>query len=203
MNLLRPDIWYGGYYELAIELGETSDERLIAALDAVWRQHEVVGPTADALGALREDERYPSAAWLDRMHLRGEVHLPLGVCAPCGTWTIQEEGGADWLDFYLPLGGLAELVPAVGGYPVVDDSYEYATWQRQLDQWLANFGSRIYLSVPYRLALIGFEVSGECYAADLIANGVPAHRDSGILWPERGEISYYAPNTFGEGPADR
>lgn len=198
MNLLRPEVWYGGYYELAIELGETSDERLVAALEAVWRQREVIGPSADMMGVLREDERQSSAAWLDRMHLHGEVHLPLGVAAPCGTCIVREEGGPDWLDFYLPLGGLSELVPEVGGYPVVDRPDEYAAWQRQLDEWLAGFGSRVYLNVPYRLALIGFEVSGECYAADVIATGVPAQRHFGMLWPERGKVSYYAPSTFGQ-----
>ncbi len=200
MNLLTPEVWYGGYYELAIELGERSDERLIAALDAVWRQSEVVGPSADTVNALREDERQPSAGWLDRMHLRGEVHLPSGIAAPCGTCTIREEGGPDWLDFYLPLGGLSKVVPHVGGYPFVDDPHEYAPWQRQLDEWFADVGSRVYLSVPYRLALIGFEVSGEFHAADIAATGIPAQRHFGILWPDRDKIAYYAPTVFRRDP---
>lgn len=191
MNLQKAELWTGGYYELAIELADTSDSGLLDALRLVWSQAEVIGPSADAVGLLPAGEQKPSIAWLSRMHLHGEVLLPMGMTAPCGTCIIREEGGPDWVDFYLPLGGLAEVLPAVGGYPLIDADYEYNEWQRQLDDWLADFGSRVFSKMTYRLALIGFEVSGECYASDIQSTGVPAHRHFGILWPEMGKIAYH------------
>jgi hypothetical protein len=37
------ETWLGGYYELAIELGSRSDERLLAALAAVWADPDLDG----------------------------------------------------------------------------------------------------------------------------------------------------------------
>jgi hypothetical protein len=47
---------------------------------------------------------------------------------------------------------------------------------------LKEIGEYIHAIVPYRLALIGFEVSGEDYAADIATKGIPAERFMGYLW---------------------
>lgn len=39
-----PDTWLGGYYELAIELGHRSDERLGLALKSIWSLPELEVP---------------------------------------------------------------------------------------------------------------------------------------------------------------
>ena len=38
-----PDNWAGGFYELSLELGERSDERLDRALSVLWREAGIVG----------------------------------------------------------------------------------------------------------------------------------------------------------------
>jgi hypothetical protein len=124
------------------------------------------------------------------MHLRGAARLPDGQLTACGTCLIREDDGPDWLDFYLPLGALERVLP-VGGYPFESGDHEYRQWQKQLDPWLADFGRRIFDAVPFRLGLIGFEVSGDTHRADLEAYGVPEQRNIGYLVPQDGQLRFF------------
>lgn len=50
----------------------------------------------------------------------------------------------------------------------------------------------MYEAVPFRLALIGFEVSGDFYAEAIAARGEPYDRSwMGFLWPKDGVLRYY------------
>jgi hypothetical protein len=85
-------------------------------------------------------------------------------CHPGGT------GGPDWLDFYFPVGALTREDRRVGGFPFGPDGGAGSlSWRRPLDEWLAQIGRLVYDSVNYRLALIGFEASGQLCAAQLAA----------------------------------
>jgi hypothetical protein len=190
-----PDNWVGGFYELALELGPADDERLDAAIRAVCTHTGVVGWYA--LGDRRPVAEERLACTWESMarhgQLRGIVQLPSGEQVVCGLVVVREEGGSyepDWLDFYIPLGALGRIDSRVGGYPFGDFA-ESLEWRRQLDDWLADLGRRVYANVPYRLGLVGVEVSGEMYA-DELASGVPTSRANGLLIPEGKEIGYYA-----------
>lgn len=196
--------WSGGFYELSIELGERDDSRLEKALLAVWRHASVQGCFApeyqffSGSTPARLVGHNPVSLSLRSLeglgHLRGVVELPDERQIVCGTVAIREDDGPDWLDFYLPLGALGRTDPRVRGFPFGDD-YGVATfpWRQPIDHWLADIGSRVHDEVPYRLGLIGCEVSGEVYADQLVA-GVPDEHDIGYLLPLNGKLAYREAN---------
>lgn len=153
--------WYGGFYELAINLGPRSDARLGKALAAVWRAAGVDrclardddGRHRDAVLSVESIERYG--------HLAGVTTLPDHGHIVCGAVTIREEQGDDWLDFYLPLGALGRHDPRVGAFPFGDDGGAVSrSWRDPLHQWLNRIGEETFNAVPFLYAGIGFEVSG-------------------------------------------
>ncbi len=182
-TLTDPESWVGGFYELAIELGERDDARLEEALRVVWSTPEVEGPwprpgRAVAPEASRVE---PGLAALEEAggHLAGRARLPSGARVVCGTCVVREIDGPDWLVLYLPLGALGAIDPRVGGYPFshVRRSLE---WREPLDAWLRAIGESVFAEVPFELGAIGFEVSGEVYAAQLRAE-VPRQHDEAYL----------------------
>ncbi|MBN6035993.1 hypothetical protein [Amycolatopsis sp. 195334CR] len=189
------DNWYGGFYELALELGPTSDARLARALTALDEAVAVPGwygsvdrepQDQAAVGCTFESlQRY--------QHLRGVVALPDGTPIVCGVVAIREDDGSDWLDFYLPLGALENADPRVGAYPHPfegEAALAHLAWRRPIDDWLAEIGRRIYARAGFSLGLIGDEVSGRVYAADL-AEGPPEPRGIGYLVPAHGDLRYW------------
>ena len=43
MYFAPQNVWFGGFYELAIELGKSSDERLFEALKVLWQHSSLQG----------------------------------------------------------------------------------------------------------------------------------------------------------------
>jgi hypothetical protein len=176
--------WFGGFYELSIELKPRNDERLAKALLAIWQVAGVAGCYAPSPAASVEPNHVshlPVAlgpgSLADHGHLRGVVGLPSGVQVVCGAVAIRLDEGVDWLAFYVPLGALVEIDRRIGGFPFGDDAGpESLEWRHPLDAWLADMGMRLASEVPFDLALIGFET----YAApeDFVARLV---RDDGVL----------------------
>jgi hypothetical protein len=190
------DNWVGGYYELALELGERDDARLEAAfhsmrelaqVDSFWAhvnlkpsKYESVSPTLSSL--------------LQFALIRGTLKLPNGRMVVCGLNAVREEAepphyAPDWLVLGVPLGALIKIEPRVGGYPF--GSYDSSlAWRQPIDEWLAVIGSQIFATTNFRLGLIGMETSGEAYS-DRLENGIPAKRSFGYLWPEDGKLRYF------------
>lgn len=181
--------WSGGFYELAVLLGERDDARLDAALCAVWSDGHVDGcyPSRDREPA--EQERVPCslASLGESGHLRGTATLPSGRRVVCGAVVIREdESRRDWLDFYLPLGALSVADHRVGGF-AGEGGVDTLAWRAPIDEWFADIGVSVYRSAPFVYALIGFEVSGE----DLPPSGV-AERYIATLVPANGTVEYRA-----------
>jgi hypothetical protein len=115
--------------------------------------------------------------------------LPDGKSVPCGCCTIRD-GRSEWFDFYIPFGAL-EVVYEEG----VVNWYkgEFAAcreWAQPLDEWFADIGRAIYAAVPFRLGLIGEEMSGAIYADDLLA--IPPFEFRPMLFPdENGVLRWY------------
>jgi hypothetical protein len=153
--------WYGGFYELALEIGPSDDPRLDAALELLLRGARVAG-RVDHGG-----------------HLRGVVGLPDGMSVVCGGLAIREdEGPSCWACFYLPLGALERADARVGGYPF--GSFERSLeWRLPIDDWLAAVGREVYREVPFRLGKIGMEVSA-----------LEIDEAMGTLVPADGELVY-------------
>jgi len=187
----EPDTWSGGYYELAIELGTRSDERLLAALTAVWADPNLDGAYLSRDVEPWQQQRLAITAELSQVsHLQGLARLPNKATIACGTFIVREDDGPDWLGMYLPMGALGTAY-SVGGYPFEPDVANSHQWRDVIDPWLAGIGSRVYDQVAYRLGLIGFEVSIEMYADDIAASGVPSHHYPGVLWPTSGAVTYH------------
>ena len=195
MNFTPQNVWFGGFYELAIELGEPSDERLFEALKVLWQHSSLHGCYLDNDVEPDKQKRIePSPELINRMHLYGLAQLPDGKKVACGSCIIREDDGSDWLDFYLPTGALGKAYD-IGGYPFDAAGFAHRDWQVPVDEWLKDIGTHIFSVVPFNLGLIGFEVSGEFYAAEILEKGIPAERHIGYLWSESGRLKWYAPNT--------
>lgn len=184
--------WAGGYYELAVELGDTSDERLQRALTELWDAAGIEGCHVRRDREPAEQDEVPrTVASLEEYgHLRGTVVLPSGHRVVCRCVAVREEDGPDWLDFCLPLGALGRTDRRVRGFPFGDDGGEVSLrWRRPLDEWLATVGTKVFRAVPFRLGLIGFETSGRAYAHDL-GGTAPAERWEGHLLPSGATVRF-------------
>ena len=188
--------WFGGWYELAIEIGGTSDERLQGALSALWRAAAIEGCYGhrDREPEEQDEVACTVSSLAEFGFLRGTVILPTGHRVVCGCVAVREDGGSDWLDFYLPVGALERIDERFGSYLFDQTSGEAVfAWRRTYDDWLADIGASVYQEVPFRLGLIGFETSGSVDAREL--NGTPPEeRWMGYLLPADGVLRYVAPN---------
>jgi len=174
------DVWNGGFYELALEYDTGKRPGLIEGLDQLWRCKELEGCY---LHADRDPDEQTRLAFqpslLSAGHLFGVVQLPAPTRIPCGTCTVDEDGGSDWLVFYITMSALGSVY-GVGGFPF--DSGDHESWRVPLEEWLANIGRRIFSRAPFRLGLVGFETSGEIRASELLG-GIPKQRRMGLLVP--------------------
>ena len=186
----RNDVWLGSFYELAIELGPRSDERLAAASKALWRHPALDGPYGDRGREPWEQEVVsPSLVVSDGVvHLYGAATIPSGHQVASGSFAVREhESGIDWLDFYIPLAALGTIYEIE--YP---HNERWRTWAESLDQWFREIARSIYEKVSFALALIGEEVSGCTDAREVAAAGVPKRRTAPMLLPnEHGELASY------------
>jgi hypothetical protein len=186
-----PNAWLGGFYELAIELGPRSDERLLAALTAVWSNPNIDGVYLDNDTEPWQQTRQAITAESLRVgHLHGLARMPNGMTIACGTCLIREDDGPDWLVLYLPMGALGTAY-SVGGYPFEPNAETSRPWREILDAWLARIGVAVYERVQYRLALAGWEVSGKAYADETRQTGIPTQRGMGYLWPDGDMVTFY------------
>jgi hypothetical protein len=185
------DAWFGGFYELALEVGPRSNERLRAVLSSLWAHPDLDGCYEDRSREPADQPRVPPVSLESGSHLLGLARLPNGSRVTCGTCLIREvNDGPDWLDFYLPMGSLGPAYPA-GGFPFGSEADWPGLWRFEVEDWLAGVGLWVARSTAYRLGLIGFEVSGQAYAADIAAQGIPAERFVGYLWPSGGSVVYH------------
>lgn len=201
------DLWDGGYLEAAIVLGRRddpdADERLVSALSVVWSSDHTFGPHTDRFGFGPDSAPLKTIAadTIDLQnpgHLYGWIKLPSGRWTVGGTCVIREEYGdpnLDWLDVYLPLGGLSEIDDRVGAYPFGD----IATCRDWLEPVLARLGElvcRVLDNAGGVAAFVGFEVSGTP-EADGWNGTIPSERSIGYVTPnDRGVAEYHAPTEW-------
>jgi hypothetical protein len=193
-----PETWGDGFYELAIELGRRSDSRLDASLQSCWGYAGLDGCYARRdIDPSSQASVCPTLSELGRTgHLYGFAALPDVGQVPCGTTVVREEEALiDWLVFYIPLGALSRVDQRVGGYPFGPDSgVDSLIWRYPIDAWLAGLAQHIYNSVPFALALMGYEVSGDVSSTQL-AEGIPPTRYYAIAHASGGQLAYFPATT--------
>lgn len=182
------DAWNGGFYELALEIGHRSDQRLLAALIALWKHANLDGCFLDRSREPSEQPRTSEFCLEGGSHRLGVASLPNGSQVACGSFLVREDDGPDWLGFYLPMGSLATAYP-VGAFPFGTEAER--PWRYEIEDWLAEIGLEIAESASYQLGIIGHEVSGYTYASDIASTGIPDVRSVGYLWPTNESVVYY------------
>jgi hypothetical protein len=161
------DAWTGGYYELAMQLGERDDVRLQAALAVLARAAGIAGPWH----VQWQPDRVRQVSWtvadLEAGALRGQLQLPYGEPMICAVFGVREDDGDDWLDLSIPLEALGRSDGRIGGFPFEPEGSDSLTWRRPIDDWFARLAGEVRQETAFRLAVIGFEVSGEVRAEEL------------------------------------
>lgn len=195
-DITDPENWYGGFYELAIELADDSDEHLQRIVTALWYTADIEGSYRRRPGTRDQFEDTPCtvAALEQNGHLHATVRLPSGQRIVCGAVAIRGADGTDWLDFYLPMEALSRAEKRARAFPFVPGGDHSALeWRRPIDDWLADIATRIFETDPFRIALIGHEVSGDTDAASL-GGAVPEQRFISYLLPHDGRLDYAPAN---------
>jgi hypothetical protein len=194
------DAWSGGHFELALDLGEQSDQSLRRVLVALWKRPTLEGCYLQRKIEPAQQERFdpanPEVLLEDALH--GIAHLPNGRRAACASFVIQFEEGPNWLVLALPMGTLGYIYP-VGAYPFNDGSS--LEWRDEVNEWLREIGETIFGTITFRFGVIGYEVMGEpCVEEVASTRNVPQERWEGYLIPEGEALKWYPPT---EGaPAD-
>jgi hypothetical protein len=188
--------WFGGFYELTMQFGLHADPALEAALQAIWKRPELEGCylSADVEPCHQQRIRPSLATLLSEGHLRGIASLPNGRRVACGSYVVREDSGDNWLGFYLPLGALQAAYP-IGAYPF-EDSQTSREWREPLENWMADIGRTVFGVAPFRIGLVGFEVSGFEAADHVTTSGIPAERGIGYLIPFAGKLEWYPTNQW-------
>src|SRR5215472_11193664 len=126
------EAWTGGFYELALEVGPRSDDRLRAALEALWSHPDLDGCYLDR-GCEPADQprKQPD---LESESLLGVAQLPNCSRVACGSFRLREY--SDWLDFYLPIGSLWNAWGGNPSWPGPDVPED--PWLLEVDDWLAK-----------------------------------------------------------------
>jgi len=193
-GIFTPGRWCGGYYELALEYTAGAPGDVVDALERLWMFPELDGCYLDDGREPEAQARvsFPAALQFEEQ-LLGVARFEDGARIACGTYVMRDMDSSDWLVFYLPLGALEQVYP-VGAFPF--DSEDHNGWLRPLQSWLANLGRKLFRFVPYKLGLVGFELSMKNDATALAANGIPEERDEGLLVPDNGCLRWFPPTTF-------
>jgi hypothetical protein len=200
-DLTDDENWWGGYYELAIDLGARSDldseVRLASALAAVWSDPRLDGCYADRWRSVSNQTRVPPVFTdpAEPGSLYGVARLPTDSAVVCKTTIVRESDDLrtahDWIDLCLPTGALGRADARVGAYPFGDEERSL-DWRRPIDEWPFGVARRIFKAVPFRVGLIGFEVLGDP-AADTVGCEPPDERWIGYVLAVDGAPRFYPP----------
>jgi len=184
----HPDVWSGGYYELAIQLASGALPRAITAL---WSFADLDGCYAHRDIEPHVQLRIAPSAQHD---LFGLARIAAAHVA-CRSLVIRDESDHDWLHFMLPLGSLKRAFP-IGAYPFGDGSN--LAWREALDAWLCAIARHVHGQVPFSLAVVGWDVpdNGDIAAVEdmLIRGEILDERWVGYLVARDSSLEWFGPN---------
>lgn len=152
------DLRCGGFYELAIQVCPSIDNYPIELYtDFIWTLNNVSGPFDEDFKTIEPD--------IENIQHRGLISLDNFVI-PFMTYNIREdepiETGFNWFDICFYTAAIEKVFGS-----------EYQTWTdnpkvpEQLTEFFNSILKDLYKIFPFKLAILGFEVSGQYYLADL------------------------------------
>ena len=155
---LNKELRAGGFYELAIQVCPSSDNEPIRRYtNFIWTLDKVQGPFDDNFDKIQTDIKNNRHNGILRL---GEFEIPFM------TYNIREEEpietGFNWFDICFYTAAIENVFGS-----------EYETWTeipkapKQLDDFLIMTLKTLYKIYPLKLAILGFEVSGQYYLDNL------------------------------------
>lgn len=188
-----PDAWLGGFYTLAINLGERSDEHSWDALNALPSYPLLKGWYKDRSREPHEQPRVVQSEAIEDQYL-GVLTLPNGNRLACGCFVFHSKHEPDWLEFFLPLGSIGRLY-AIGSFPF-GGSAGYTDWRKEIDLALVDVATHLYQHIPFRAGLIDFEPDvndlDELYWSS-VAELPPEKPRYGLLWSGAAGLEWHPP----------
>lgn len=171
-----------------MELGSRSDSHLLQALQTVWQLSPLRGCWLRREEADSERTRIaPSLASIKESDWHyGIATLPNAKQVECGTYTVTDLDGCDWLSLCIPMGALGTAYD-VAAFPF--ESAASNSWRQHLDKWLVGLGRDICRDISFRLALLGHDVAGETTSTAIAQSGIPKDRWFGILYPDPNAVA--------------
>jgi hypothetical protein len=194
-----PYAWANGFYTLAIDLEERSDEHSHAALNALSSYPLLDGWYLDRDKEPQEQPRLDASRPVPvpvEDHRYGVLTLPNGNKVPCGCFVFHTQGGPDWLEFYIPLAALDKIYPTEG-FPW-GPLQGYTAWEQEVDLALVEVARHIYQQVRFPAGLIGHEIlyddMGYVFWA-AVAGLPPEKLRYGFLWSGASGLEWHPPQT--------
>ncbi len=155
---LDNDLRCGGFYELAMQVCPSIDNEPIKRYtDFIWRLDNVSGPFDKDFKTIPTD--------IENFKHSGLIRLD-NFDLPFMTYNVREteptETGFNWFDICFYTAAIEHVFGS-----------EYQTWAenpkvpRQLTEFFSKILKDLYKIFPFKLAMLGFEISGQYYLNDL------------------------------------
>lgn len=191
-----PQVWDGGYYELDLYFGASSEDNMLAAVRALWQPPDLEGPYGVRDKEPADQPLVHDVAEFDALFGIARFR---GVRVPCGMFGIGHENDdgrrvpGDHLSLSFPLGALSLVFP-VGAYPFADWDAA-ASWRAEVDAWFVQLLEARRQAFTFEIGLIGFELDAP--APDLVqgfkAGTMPSNRIDGVVVNQEGSLKWYPP----------
>lgn len=172
MKNFTKELWYGSYYEIAMEFYPKGDvDRIISALKVLLNDLRVDCQWADQ--EFTEYKHIPNEIDEDTFtSFFGTIRLNDGNDIGCHIVIIRELDRSNWLDICIPSGMLEESHGLK--YPIEHKNNKFLY---DIDNLFIDLARKIYNVAQFDLATIGEEVSGINYITnltkeDLIKGGI-------------------------------
>jgi hypothetical protein len=191
----QKDAWSGGYYELSIELPDTSNKTVEKALTVLWGIPCLDGCYLDSEIEPENQSRLPTSEYIKSKNLFGIANFPNSKFSCCqSSWMIYEDDNECWIYLNLPLSSLGNVYP-VGAYPFLENGVSPEIWLKEINGWLESIARSFYNKQKFKVAFIGWE-KDDFKIKESIQNGIPGERWDGILLPVENKLIWYPPTIY-------
>lgn len=153
----NPDIWCGSHYELSIEFqNDGNNEKLNKALEILSKSRFFTGMWNERADYLRKSVSLPLnfeddsvTQFYGILSLSNESKLPNVISV------IRVKDESDWITIAIPSAWLEERY--LVNYPLIKAEND---WLNNIDEMYIALAEMIFKSSPFKLAIIGEEISG-------------------------------------------